>query len=154
MPFVNAYLTEEEKAIFDEAKIPDPRWNLPKYCLKTNKWTIDKEQSFALICCGVADRDEYEKETFALFYKKLDNEHMISLTLIHKHIKNETEKILRNEYNVNLVTKWIIHDWSKPKTLNITNQELLDILTDALSAYGVDGWPDVEYSVKAFVEFE
>ncbi len=154
MPFVNEYLTEEEKAIFDEAKIPDPRWNLPKYLFKTNKWTIDKERSLALICCGVADRDEYEKETFALFYKKLDNEHMISLTLIHKHIKDETEKILRNEYNVNLVTKWIVHDWSKPKTLNITKQELLDILVDALSAYGVDGWPDVEYSVKAFVEFE
>lgn len=154
MPFVNAYLTEEEKSIFDETKIPDPRWNLPKYCLRINKWTIDKERRLALICCGVADRDEYEKETFALFYKKLGCECMISLTLIHKHIKDETEKILRNEYNVNLVTQWIVHDWSKPNTLNITKQELLDILADALSAYGVDGWPDADYSVKAFIEFE
>lgn len=154
MAFVNAYLTEEEKVIFDEAKIPDPRWNLPKYCLKTNKWTIDKERGLALICCDVADRDEYEKKTFALFYKKLDNEHMISLTLIQKYFEDEKEKILRNEYNVNLVTKWIVHDWNKTQTLNITNQELLDILADALSAYGVDGCPDFEYSVKAFIEFK
>lgn len=154
MSFVNAYLTEEEKAMFDEKKIPDPRWNLPKYCLKTNKWTIDKERRLALICCGVADRDEYEKQTFALFYKKLDNEHMISLTLIKKYFEDVKENMLRNEYNVNLVIKWIVHDRSKPKALNITNQELLDILADALTAYGVDGWPDEDYSVKAFIEFE
>ena len=43
MAFVNAYLTEEEKEKFNEAKIPDPRWNLPKYCLEPWKWTVDKE---------------------------------------------------------------------------------------------------------------
>lgn len=127
---------------------------MPKYCLKSNKWTIDKEKVLALICCGVADRDEYEKETFALFYKKIDIEHMSSLTLIRKFFKDEKEKMLKNEYNVNLVTKWIVHDWNKSQTLNITKQELCDILSDALSAYGVDGWPDIEYSVKAFIEFE
>lgn len=42
MPFVNAYLTEEEKSIFDETKIPDPRWNLPKYCLKINNGRLIK----------------------------------------------------------------------------------------------------------------
>ena len=36
----------------------------------------------------------------------------------------------------------------------IKETDILDILSDALSAYGVDGDPDIKLSVKALVEVE
>ncbi len=154
MAFVNAYLTVEEKRMFEEAEIRDPRYKIAKEYLKPDKWTIDREKNIVLINCGVADRDEYYKETFVLFYKQMDNEHLIVLTLTADYFEKEKEKMLRNEYSVNLVTKWIILDYVKSDTLNITNQELCNVLADALTTYGVDGKPNIVQSVKAFIEFE
>ncbi len=154
MAFVNAYLTVEEKKIIDASKIRDPRYQIAKKYLMPDKWTIDRENNIILINCGIADRDEYYKETFVLFYKQMDNEHLIVLTLTADYFEKEKEKMLRNEYNVNLVTKWIILDYVKSDTLNITNQELCNVLADALTTYGVNGKPNIVQSVKAFIEFE
>jgi hypothetical protein len=154
MAFVNAYLTVEEKKIIDASKIRDPRYQIAKKYLMPDKWTIDRENNIILINCGIADRDEYYKETFVLFYKQMDNEHLIVLTLTADYFEKEKEKMLRNEYSVNLVTKWIILDYVKSDTLNITNQELCNVLADALTTYGVDGKPNIVQSVKAFIEFE
>lgn len=154
MAFVNAYLTVEEKRMFEEAKIRDPRYKIAKEYLKPNKWTIDRENNIALINCGIADRDEYDKETFALIYKQIDNEHLIVLTLTTDYFEKEKEKMLEIEYNVNLVKRWIVLNCVIADTLNITNQEVCDILADALTVYGVGGKLNSVQNVKAFIEFE
>lgn len=152
MAFVNAYLTDEEKRMIEEANIRDPRYKITKKYLKPSKWTIDRENNIALINCGIADRDEYYKETFALIYKQIDNEHLIALTLVADYFEKEKEKMLAIEYNVNLVKKWIMLNCVIADTLNITNRELRDILTDALTAYGVNGNPKHKLNVKAIFE--
>ena len=153
MAFVNAYLTEEEKEKFKAAKVRDPRWKLSEEYLIPSIWTVDKENNIALINCGVANRDEHWKKTFALLYKQIDNEHLIKLTLTTDYFEKEQEKELEIEYNVNLVKRWIILDCTIANTLNITNQKVCDILKDALTVYGVGGNPNRVQSVKAFVEF-
>lgn len=152
MAFVNAYLTDEEKRMIEEANIRDPRYKIAKKYLKPSKWTIDRENNIALINCGIADRDEYYKETFVLIYKQIDNEHLIALTLTTDYFEKEKEKMLAIEYNVNLVKKWIMLNCVIADTLNITNRELRDILTDALTAYGVNGNPKHKLNVKAILE--
>jgi hypothetical protein len=154
MAFVNAYLTDEEKRIIEDAGIRDPRYKISKKYLKPSKWTIDQEKNIVLINCGVADRDEYYKETFALIYKQMDNAHLVALTLTTDYFEKEKEKILLSEYGVNLIKKWIIIDCTIAEGLNISNRELHDVLVEALTAYGVNGKPNSVQSVKAFVEFE
>lgn len=153
MAFVNAYLTEEEKEKFRTAKVRDPRWKFAGEYLIPSIWTVDRENKIALIDCGFADRDEYWKQTFALIYKQIDNEHLIILTLTTDYFEKEKEKELEIEYNVNLVKRWTILDCTITHTLNITNQKVCDILKDALTVYGVGGNPNRVQSVKAFVEF-
>ncbi len=154
MAFVNAYLADEEKRIIEDAGIRDPRYKIAKKYLKPSKWTIDRGENIVLINCGVADRDEYYKETFALIYKQMDNNHLITLTLTTDYFEKEKEKMLANEHNVNLVKRWIVLDCAIADGLNITTRELYDVLAEALTAYGVNGKPNSVQSVKAFVEFE
>jgi hypothetical protein len=154
MAFVNAYLTDEEKRIIEDAGIRDPRYKISKKYLKPSKWTIDREKNIVLINCGVADRDEYYKETFALIYKQMDNAHLVALTLTTDYFEKEKEKILLSEYGVSLIKKWIVIDYTIAEGLNISNWELHDVLVEALTAYGINGKPNSVQSVKAFVEFE
>jgi len=154
MAFVNAYLTEEEKEKFREAKVLDPRWRSPKYCLEPTTWTVDEENKIALLNCGVANRDEHWKKTFALIYKQIDNEHLIELTLIEKCPDYLTEKKLREKYNVKAVTKWEVFDYKMPEMLKnkISQEELFEILENALTGYEINGKPDKKYSFKALIQ--
>ena len=93
MAFENAYLTEEEKQMFKDAGLTDPRGGLfrGKPFVPT-VWTVDRENKIALIYCGVTDREEHQKKTFVLFYKKIDIEHMVRFTLIVDYFDEEIEK--------------------------------------------------------------
>lgn len=154
MAFVNAYLTEEEKKKFEESKVRDPRYKISKINLMPSKWTIDKENKMALIDCGVANRDEHWKKTFALIYKQIDNEHLIELTLIEKCPDYLTEKKLREKYNVKSVTKWEVFNYKMPEMLKnkISQEELFEILENALTGYEINGNPDKKYSFKALIQ--
>lgn len=156
MAFVNAYLTEEEKAKLNEAKIPDPRWNLPKYCLKLRKWTIDNERGIALINCGVSDRENYEIETFAFINTQMEERLILSFEMINKSIKKEEMPDLKKKYNVDLVEKWkliTIHNFKKSAIIS-SIEEFVRLLSEALDVYGVDGEVSRSYNVKALVEVE
>ena len=157
MAFVNAYLTEEEKEKFKAAKVRDPRWKLSEEYLIPSIWTIDKENNTALINCGVANRDKHWKQTFALVYKQIDNEHLVEITLVQRYIENNVYEKFKQQYNVELVKKWEIVDFKIPIALKsgITNQGLYRLLKEALSAYGVKGSPenDVDY-IKIILEIE
>lgn len=156
MAFVNAYLTEEEKEKFNEAKIPDPRWNLPKYCLKLRKWTVDYERGIALINCGVADREKYEIETFAFINMQTEEPLVLSFEIINKSIKKEEMSDLKKKYNVDLVEKWeliSIHNLKKSAIVS-SIEEFVRLLSETLDVYGVDGEINRSYNVKALVEVE
>ncbi len=156
MAFVNAYLTEEEKKKFEESKVRDPRYKISKINLIPSEWTVDKENKMALIDCGIADRDEYWKQTFAFIYKQIDNDHLIKLTLIDGLPDGITEKQLRKQYNVNLVKKWKVYDFKIPEVLrsDLSDKKLFEILEEALTAYGINGNPEKTYSIKALLQIE
>ena len=154
MAFVNAYLTEDEKANLNEAKIPDPRWNLHKYCLKLRKWTIDTERGIALINCGVADRENYEIETFAFVNTRTEAQLVLSFELINQSIKKAEMPALKKKYAVDLVEKWKLVRIDNPKNSAIVSsiEEFVSLLSEALDAYGVDGEVNRNYNVKALIE--
>lgn len=155
MAFENAWLSETEKKEFIEAKLRDPRFSIRsgKY-LSSSNWTIDRENNIALVYCGVSSREDYRKEIFILLYKEFDNEHSISFTVTNKYFPDEKQKQLEKEYGVKLVKRWRLLDYSMyANTEDVINEtNILDILSNALSAYGVDGDPDLEINVKALVE--
>jgi hypothetical protein len=154
MAFVNAYLTEEEKEKFNEAKITDPRWNLPKYCLEPWKWTVDKERGIALINCGVADRENYKIETFAFINTQIEIHQILSFEIVNKSIKKEKEIELKKKYDVDWVEKWELIDIHNLKASAIVSsiEKFVELLSDALNVYGINGKIDSSYNVKALVE--
>ena len=155
MAFVNAYLTEKEKEEFEKANIRDPRYSfLKNENLSLSYWTIDKQRKIALISCGIIDRDEPDKEKFALIYKHLDKDHFISFTLAYGHIENKYKTLLKQQYNVGLVKKWILKEISIPDNVlkKIQKNDIFTIIEEALCTYGVDGNPNSNDRVKAFLE--
>ena len=153
MAFVNAYLTEEEKAKFNEAKIPDPRWNSPKYCLEPWKWTIDKERGIALINCGVENRDEHNIVTFALIDIQIEKRKILSFKLKSANMGSD---ILAKKYCVNMVLIWHLKNISNIENSDIVSSmdEFIDLLSEALTAYGSSGKPGFIPNVKALIEID
>jgi len=152
MAFVNAYLTEKEKEEFEKADIRDPRYPFSNdRRLTPTYWTVDRKNNIALIYGGVADREEHNKETFVLVYKKICSENIIIMTLINGYINYEEREKLEKKYNVNLYKIWKLHELQIPQQLrqSIQIEQLYKIIEDALSVYGVNGNPDHPTSVKA-----
>lgn len=156
MAFVNAYLTEEEKKAFEEAKIPDPKWGVSKYLLKPSRWTIDRERGIALINCGVADRENYEIETFAFINIQLEKKEILSFEIKGKYLSEEEENPLMKMYNVDMVKKWKVLKIKKLDKSEIVNshKDFLELLSKALSAYGISGNPNSKVISKALVELD
>ena len=143
MAFENAYLTEEEKWMFREAKIPVSP-SLHGELLVPNQWTIDRDNKIALVYCGVEDREEHWKETFFLFYKSISTNQMIRLILIRNSYNLDEERILRGKYKVDGVIRWNISECKIPEKLKfvISSKKIItDLLTEVLSIYGIDGNP-------------
>lgn len=155
MAFQNAYLTEEEKQMFREAKITDPS-SLRGELLVPNQWTIDRCSKIALVYCGVEDREEHWKETFYLFYNSINTNQMIKLILIRNRLRLDEDRILREKYNVDGVVRWNISECVIPKKLKFvisSEKNVTELLTDMLSIYGIDGNPNDKFKIKIFLEF-
>ena len=157
MIFENAWLSEKEKKEFIEAKLRDPRFSIRsgKY-LPASNWTIDRENNIALVYCGESNREEHNKEVFVLLYKQMDNEHLISIVLTRKYFSLEEEKKWREKYDVKLVERWKLLECNLPQNLEseINIDELYNILSIALSRYGINGHPDRVHNVKALLGTE
>lgn len=154
MAFINAYMTDEEIRAFAEAEIPDPRWKLVKRPLKPWQWTVDRERGIALISCGAADREHYEIETFAFVSTDLKKGDILPFEIMQDHDGSIREK-LQKEYNVNLVLFWNVLKIENLHRSEIagTKDEFMELLEEALTAYGADGSPDFIPNVKVFVEY-
>ncbi len=122
--------------------------------LPSASWIIDREKNIVLIDCGVLSRDDYRQVVFALLYKKLDNDHLISFTLMRTGFTDEEADVLKKNYNVSSVRKWKILKCGFPEKLErIANRTVVyDILADAMSVYGLDGNPNVSLDTKAIIE--
>lgn len=153
MAFVNAYLTEEEKAKFNEAKIPDPRWNSPKYYLEPWKWTVDKERGIALINCGIENRDEHNIETFILIDTQIEKKEILSFKLKTANMGNDA---LTKKYGVNMVLIWHLISINGLENSDIVSsvEEFVDLLSEALTVYGSSGNPGFIPNVKALIEID
>ena len=153
MAFVNAYLTEEEKTKFNEAQIPDPRWNLPKYCLEPWTWTVDKERGIALINCGIENRDEHNIETFILIDTQIGKNEILSFKLKTANMGSDA---LAKKYGVNMVLIWHLISINGLENSDIVSsvEEFVDLLSEALTAYGSSGKPGFIPNVKALIEID
>lgn len=157
MAFENAYLTEEEKQMFKGAGLTDPRGGLFRgEPFVPTAWTIDRENNIALICGGIADREEYKKETFALFYKSFDEEHMAKFTLIMGNSCDEAKwEHLKKDSNVNKIVVWRVDNYKMPCCLSKEQYDkIFNLLAEALSTYGISGNPKYKYSIKAVLRKE
>lgn len=163
MAFQNAYLTEEEKQMFEEAQIPNPGdWK--RSVLIPRQWTVDRKNNIALIYCGIPDREEHWKKSFVLFYKGIDSRHMIEFIIEEKStlfgdrtsdkVKKQVGKKLISHFDAEIVMTYHVDKiYRVDKTTSI--ETIANILADALSAYGVNGNPDRVYDAhacKAMVE--
>lgn len=135
------------------AKIIDPRWNLPKYCLEPWKWTVDKERGIALINCGVEDRDEHNIETFVLIDAQIEKRKILSFKL---KTANMGSDILAKKYGVSMVLIWHLISISNLENSDIVSsiEEFIELLSEALTAYGSSGKPGFIPNVKALVEID
>ncbi len=156
MNFVNEHLTKDEKEMISKAGLRDPRYVISKKYICPGRWTIDRENNIALIYCGELDREEYSKKVFVLICGELNNEHMISFTLVTNYYEHKEIDALRELYNVELVKKWKLIDYRIPnQLLNKYSFDLfVKIVEEALSVYRIDGNPQVQLSTKVFLEIE
>ncbi len=154
MAFVNKYLSDEEKKMFEKAKLENPvRFHLEKNLLEPNEWTVDDERKIALINCGVADRENPEIETFAFINTNFKENDVLIFDMEEYYIdENEHEK-LKKEYNVNLIINWKIRKIYNLKSTKIfvSKDEFFKLLLESLTAYGVSGNPNFIPSVKVFI---
>lgn len=156
MAFENAYLTEKDKRMFEEACIRSP---IPfaKQPFVPSKWTIDRENMIAFVYAGVEDRTEnYWEKTFLLFYNEISSDQMVKLILIDRGFSLSEERLLSEQHNVGGVTRWNVCKYFIPKNLKRVFSEersLWELLTEILNCYGINGDPDKKYNIKSFLEF-
>ena len=145
MAFENAYLTEKEKRMFEEACIRSP---IPfaKQPFVPSKWTIDRENMIAFVYAGVADHTEYYWEkTFLLFYNEISSEQKIELILTD------------TSFGFDNVIRWkVCKYFVSPRLKRVfpSQRELGDLLTEILSCYGINGDPDKNFKFKVVLEFD
>jgi hypothetical protein len=155
MAFINKYLTDEEMKRFAEAKIKNPvRFNLANNLLNPYDWTVDEERKIALINCGVADREQPDVETFAFINTDLKDNDILVFDMAKYYIdENEIER-LKKKYNVNTIANWEIRKIDNLESTKIvgSKDEFLNILEEALTAYGVSGNPRYIPNVKVFIK--
>ncbi len=69
-------------------------------------------------------------------------------------VENKYKTLLKQQYNVGLVKKWILKEISIPDNVlkKIQKNDIFTIIEEALCTYGVDGDPNSNDRVKAFLE--
>ena len=134
MAFVNAFMTEEEKAEFEVKAIPNPGNKL--VTLKPYRWTIDREQDVFLVW-GLQEREEPHDEYFLLGWKG---------TPINVKLR---------EYWVSgAELGWELIRLELPAHLKDQRDEIIKCLKDALRVYGFNGNPNDQYNQAAKVHFK
>lgn len=155
MAFVNKYLTDEEKKRFEELKIENPvRFRLVDNLLDPVNWTVDEERKIALVECGIRDREMHEIKTYAFINTEIKEKDILVFDIIRNFILPEQQEKLKKEYNVDAVVNWKLKEVYNLDLSHVisSKDEFYQILEEALSAYGINGMPDCNYSVKAIIK--
>ncbi|PYG85609.1 hypothetical protein LY28_03297 [Ruminiclostridium sufflavum DSM 19573] len=121
MAFVTERMTKEEKDNFAARAIPNPGNKF--FILKPSKWTIDRENNVILVW-ALEEREEPHDNHFLLCWK--------DTPITVKLGECWTEGSPRT---------WELRHIKIPENLKAQQDEIIQILKDALEGYGFDGDP-------------
>lgn len=122
MAFVNAFLTEEEKAEFKAKAIPNPGNKL--ITLKPYRWTIDREQDVFFVR-GWQDREDPYDYYFLMGWKGTP----INIELRQYWVKGSPRT-------------WELIRLGLPDHLQDQRDAIIQSIKDALTVYAADGDPN------------
>lgn len=148
MAFENVYLTEEEKNMLDQLKLPYPKeiyWKSEYNYFGRDKtyWTADKSREIYLAYSGEY-REEPDEKGFVLVWKEFSSTAMISIILKQRGDYNEEDKLTFN---------WELIKLNISPNLNVSREEVIKIVKEALFVYWVRGRPDLELDPSRIITF-
>ena len=143
MAFINEYISEEDIEKYQinelmnsyqgEGQFPDEFY--------PHRWTIDKErESWFMWVDTPTDPLDYTRSTgeriFILHYKGENIE-----IVLRKDFNESSSKLTDNPFYVT----WKLDRINKPETLkDVSDEEIIEVLREALNAYGADGMDNVD----------
>lgn len=142
MGFSNEELTEEEIELIKKTEhefMVNVHHN--HFCY-VGQGTVDRGKKIWLIKCpGGYDYDCRELgQKFVLIYGKIGKDNIVELYL--ENIGDDEDPEKNKEYNTMFIMYWKIKNIEIPSTLGISREELIPVLEDALSIYGIMGEPE------------
>ena len=104
--------------------------------------TVDREKKIWLIKCPGGYDYDYKKlgQKFVLIYGGIDKGNIVELYL--EDIGDDEDSEKNKKYNTMFIKYWKIKNMKIPNTLKISREELILVLEDALSIYGIMGRPE------------
>lgn len=148
MAFENVYLTEEEKNMLDQLKLPYPKgiyWKRKHnyFGEDITFWTADKDRGIYLVDCGQY-REEPEIEGFVLVWKEFSSSSLSSVMLKQRGRHNEEDILTFN---------WELSKLNISPSLQISYEEVIKTVKEALFVYWVAGTPDLELDPSRIITF-
>lgn len=142
MGFSNDELTEEEIELIKKTKhefMVNVHHN--HFCY-VGSGTVDREKKIWLIECPGGYDYEYNElgKKFVLIYKEIDIDNIVELYL--KNFGDDEDPEKNKKYNTMFIMYWKIKNIKIPPSLGISREELIPVLEDALSIYGIMGEPE------------
>ena len=154
MGFVNDYLTKEEREMFRKRAIPIGVWWRGKGAIlgydKSDSellCTIDRENQIYLFDLGKDHASEdYNEYNFALVWYDLNDDKGIQFTIQRKYVGDYI-------IGVGCDMEWYNIKLGLSDKLYSKRKIILDIIKEALTVYGVDGYPDLQPNVNINFDF-
>ena len=163
MPFVNAYVPEEDAKKYDL----DNLWNkyniwpnhkmpnlLNSFDVHQHAWCVDKERGYWLFSCGYVHNydspsgipEPTSKEVFILHVDGQNIEFILDSSDL-----DPSESVSTDLYPIQFA--WEIVSMNPSSLPTLSKADLLTILKEALTVYKCSGLRDVEANKKAFFKF-
>ena len=122
MAFVNAYLTDEDKKFISSFEFHNPIGRINELARIPEKWSIDKENNYYLICLG--GQGELDSEYPPNYYKLIVNTDVIDIKARYKTVGNG---------KTGIKITWKIESIVNSKNTDIDIQQIAKL---ALESYG------------------
>lgn len=141
MGFSNEYLTEQEIELIKETEHKALVNKHNGIFCYTNKCTTDRDRMIWLV--HYPRSMDYEsiinEERFVLFYGAISKQNIIEISLLDLGI--EKNPLIKEEHNAKLITYWKIKEIIIPPFLPVDLQDIKELLSEIMSAYGINGDP-------------
>ena len=137
MAFINDYLTKEETLALEAMRHYEFRW-CENY--KTGRaCTVDRERKIWLIKVPIGYNCDWEfgVDKFLLFFDEIVEKKQCVIYM--KKYYNEKNVELLEKYNIDYIINWSIEKIDVSKMIDMTENEIINSLQEALQVYGVNG---------------